>query len=298
MVKKKKPKISDAVDALNSQAVESPFGILDDEYEPTVRKKVRAIDKLKAKQNAKRAAVEKEDMSFFEGLDANPVLPKKKKKKKRTREVIMFPEKQNFDSPKKSKLNKASREIEAMQGKLSNIVKVPKEQLDTFMQVYNDSSKNISTEFLASIAPTFLAFEDSMNYSTVALRDGLSYDGEIDMELAPLLEWATRLNVLELFLTQLTSLSEETKTRIVRLATMRAVEKAFMSKGPAGGLTGTHNKVAGIVTQLTSGAEKTKTRKALETVQKLKQSADRVKNSGQFTHPTPGVILKKKRFNT
>jgi hypothetical protein len=89
-------------------------------------------------------------------------------------------------------------------------------------------------------------------------------------------------------------MSEETKQRLLRLATMKAVEKAFMSKGPSGGLTGTHNKVAGIVTQMTTDAVKSKTKRALETVQKLKSSADRVKQGVT----TPGVLLKKKRFAT
>jgi hypothetical protein len=177
MVKKKQFKISDAVASLNAQAVESPFGIVDAESPVRRKMKKRPIDKMKKLLLVDEKPVVRKKKITAEVLTA----VSKKKKKKKIREVIMFPEKQNFDAPKKSKLNKASKEIEKMQGKLSNIIKVPKEQLDTFMEVYNSSSKNIATEFLASIAPTFLAFEDSMNYSTVALRDGLSYDGEIDM---------------------------------------------------------------------------------------------------------------------
>lgn len=212
--------------------------------------------------------------------------PKKKKRK----EVILFPEKNNLDSPKKSKLKKATKEVEKMQDKLSNIIKVPKEQLDNFMSIYNKSSSSLSSEFLSSIAPVFLSFEDAMNYSTVALRDGLSYDGEIDLELMPLLEWAARLNTFELYLKQLTSLSEDTKSRLIRLSTSRAVEKAFSSRPNLTGYGNTSNKVAGIVTSLGTTEKERKANSALKTVLKLRKKSDALKKENI---PIAGVVRTK-----
>lgn len=254
--RKLKTKIADEVKLLNTIPIESPFG----------------------------------------DTTLTSVRDKKKKKKKIVREVIMFPEKQNSDSPKKSKLNKAPKEVTKMQSKLTNIIKVPKKQLDTFMEKYDSSSKDISSEFLATIAPAFLAFEDAMNYSTVALRDGLSYDGEIDLELSPLLEWSARLNTLELFLKTLTSLSTATKDRIVRYATIKAVDKAFNTRSnPMGNTVG--NKVAGIVTTLANPDEK-KIKKSLELVNKVQDAARLSKNSAKLSPNAgtiPGVLKKRAR---
>ena len=253
---KLKAKIQKEVSNLNSQPVESPFGLTEDDPLP----------KVKQQQ------------------------PVRKKKKKKPREVIMFPEKTSSDSPRKSKLKHAPKEIEKMQEQLSNIVKVPKEQLDTFMDSYNASSKNISTIFLKSIAPQFLAFEDAMNYSTVALRDGLSYDGEIDLELLPLLEWSTRLNTLEIFLSTLKSMSKGTKDRIIRYSTIKAIEKVFNSKQSFNqSMSATHNKVAGIVTSLET-KDTTKVKSAVDLINNLKQSANKAKDAH-----TPGVVAKKKQ---
>jgi hypothetical protein len=282
MVKPRQIKISDAVESLNAQPIESPFGDTSLESRMNLRpKKKSPLDLLK----------EKRLLNITE-LPVEETPPKKKKKKRLdvAREVIMFPEKTNSESPKRSKLNKASKEVSAMQDKLTNIIKVPKEQLDTFMEVYNNSSKGISTQFLASIAPVFLAYEDAMNYSTVALRDGLSYDGEIDLELAPLLEWAARIATLEVYLNALTAMSDETKSRFLRLAVSRSVEKAFATKGGPAGLTGTHNKVAGIVTTLQPGSNaKNKVKKAIETVNSLKRVSETVKTE------VPGVVRKRYR---
>jgi hypothetical protein len=227
----------------------------------------------------------------FGDTEVDTVSAKDLKKKKKSREVILFPEKTNLDAPKKSKLKTATKEISSMQDKLTNIVRVPTEQLDTFMNSYNMSSSRVSKEFLGTIAPAFLAFEDAMNYSTVALRDGLSYDGEIDLEILPLLEWATRLNTFEVFLENLTSLSITTKKRILRVATIKAIEKAFTTKTSSSMLYGANNnKVAGIVTSLDEERQ-VKVKQAMDSVSKLKKLSDGVKNNSSGI----GTLLKKRR---
>jgi hypothetical protein len=281
MVKKKKLKLKDIKAHLESLPPEKPFGETDLDEEmsrPPRRKRVKDPDA--------------EDLAFF----PEPTTKKKKKKKViAPKEVIMFPEKTNSETPKKSKLSKATKEIEKMQGKLSNLVKVPKEQLDTFMEVFTKASTDISGEFLRSIAPVFLSYEDAMNYSTVALRDGLSYDGEIDMEIIPLLEWSVRLNTLEVFLSKLTSMTEETRLRIIRFATIRAMDKAFNVKNTGLGMPNTHNKVAGIVTTRDKETPN-KNLKALETVKRLNRIAKLAKEKNTPAG-MPGAV-QRKRYKT
>jgi hypothetical protein len=171
------------------------------------------------------------------------------KSKKKQKETIYIPEKTSSDVPKAAKLGRLPKEVEKIQGKIDNLVKVPKEQLDQFMQVYTDSSKGIANDFLTRIAPVFLSFEDAMSYSTVALRDCLSYDGEIDLEILPLLEWAARISVLATFLDKL-GLPYVYKKRFMQLSIAKAVEKAFLTKNSMLGTTvgiSAQNRVAGIV---------------------------------------------------
>ena len=175
----------------------------------------------------------------------------------RTKEKILLPESVIAGStPVKAKLTPMPKEIANMKDQLGNIIKVPEELLDTFMQVYKDSSTEISKDFLSKIAPVYLAFDDAMSFSTVAMRDGLSFDTEIDLEIVPLLEWVTRLAALEKFLTMM-PISKELKDKFMSLSTFKAVEKCFQKKfgGFEKDAVSTDNKVAGIVTSIGTGKQ-------------------------------------------
>jgi hypothetical protein len=181
---------------------------------------------------------------------------------------VMLPESESKDNPKKARLVKPNREIPGID-KMANVIKVPEEQLDSFMERYESATSKVSSEFLSSVAPVFLAFENAMSYSTVAMRDGLSFDNEIDLEIMPLLEWSTRICTLEIFLKEL-PLDEVYRDRIIRNVILRAVEKCFGEKRK--GLMGhadTENRVAGIVTSMNK-------EKADKAIQGLKDLAHKV----------------------
>jgi len=262
MLSKKKKKLKDILDTEFPLSKESPFGMTEEEFNPKIPKKklkvLRMLYKLQEKKNKK--------------------------------EVVMLPDKTTSDSPKVNKLKALPKDAEVIQKDLSNLVKIPKKQLDNFMEIYAKSSKKLSSEFLERIAPVFLSYEDAMNYSTVALRDGLSYDGTIDFELIPLLEWATRIATLEIFLENL-KMPKETKDRFINLTILKAIDKAFSMKSVNPFVpSSVDNKVAGIVTPLGEID-----RKNLENLKKLADLSKRVKHNYTDTRPVAGVMKKKSK---
>lgn len=219
MLGKKKISLSRIIlNNINSLPLESPFG---DTSMPTPKQKRKA---------------------FFKKL-------KQYKQEQLNREMILLPNKTQGDVPSQPKLKSFPNDTDKIKDLLGNIVKIPKSQLDQFMALFKQSSADISSTFLEQIAPVLLSFEDAMNYSTVALRDGLSYDGEIDLEILPMLEWVTRLTVLEVYINKL-PISDTTKMLFLRLCAIKAVDKAFLTKNISGITTNVDNKVAGIVTSL------------------------------------------------
>ena len=273
--------IKEVIKATDKLPVESPFGDTSsntrlDEVEGNTEiiSKVKRLMKLKG----------------YDEETAIKYVMKKLRKDGATKEVILIPEKTLSDVPKKSKLGKLPREAEKIKGKISNIVKIHQKQLDSFMKKFNQSSSSMSSQFLETIAPAFLAHEDAMNYVTVALRDGLSYDGEIDLEILPMLEWAARISYLAVFLENI-NMPEDVKNRYLRLSTSRAVEKAFTTKhSPYTKINGADGKVAGIVTSISDDSKKVKN--SLELVKKLQDKAKGVKVSQNDNSPLGAVKTK------
>jgi hypothetical protein len=268
---------------LKNKDIESPFG------------DVQVEDLIRLPKSARKKAIVKAK------------LIKLANKKKEKSEVVYLPEKITSDTPKRSKLTRLPKEAENIKSKLDNIIKVPKDQLDTFMKSFNTSSKFISSEFLKNIAPVFLSFEDAMNYSTVALRDGLSYDGEIDLELMPILEWAARLATLDVFMSKL-KMTESLKTRFLNLCVNRIVEKAFTIKyTPSYSVRGSDTKIAGIVKSLdTTKRNKTQdnsrqsntvnNKQQQQYYQPPQQQQQTTKHDFSILPNSPGFILKKKKL--
>lgn len=191
-----------------------------------------------------------------------------KKKKKKVKNDLLLPDSSYSDSPKKAKLSKPSKEVSKI-SELANLVRVPEEQLDTFMNKYEGTTAKVAGSFLADIAPVFLAFENAMSYSTVAMRDGLSFDNEIDLEIMPLLEWSTRICTFELFLKEL-PLSEAYRELLLKNVIFKAVDRCFSEKKkPLLGYADSDNRVAGVVTSM----NKEKAEKAIQGLKDLANKA-------------------------
>jgi hypothetical protein len=172
---------------------------------------------------------------------------------KKPKERIMMSNPTLGGVPLKAALTELPNEVERLTSKISNIVEVPEEQINTFIENYTTSTKNGTQFFMERVAPVFLSFEEAMSISSIAMRDGLSLDNEVDLEISPLLEWTARLSTLEHFLNQF-PLSEPLRNQFMRLCVSRAVDKCFTHNKFKNSLldstANVDNRVAGIMTSL------------------------------------------------
>lgn len=211
---------------------ESPFGLTEESTPARSKKK---------KRKPTKEVVDKKSA------------PKTTAKKKKIKKHIYIPEPEPLDSydykPKRSKLRAPGKRLKKALEDVENVVEIPKEQLDVFMNTLTSSSTDMAKLFLEQIAPVLLSFEQAMQYSSIALKEGLSYPNTIQLDLEPMIEWGAKLAFLNEFLLRL-PLKPYYRRKYMEMTMVMAVQAAFKQRPDGGsGFANLEGKV-GMVTSM------------------------------------------------
>ena len=85
---------------------------------------------------------------------------------------------------------------EASKVNITNVVKVPKKELEDTVDSVNIHTKKLSRRLMQKLVPLLLSYNSSTQYVQAAMREGLGFELSFDQNLADSIKYVGHLNVI------------------------------------------------------------------------------------------------------